>query len=106
MVIIADRTKPTAKIISAASVRSASYRLKANVADRMQLASVRYRLKEPKATKFGAWTTVKLGGNKRSQAWSRPLTLRKIGAWQIELQALDAAGNASKTAAIKMNRTK
>ena len=106
MVIIADRTKPTARIISPASVRSASYGLKANVADRTQLANVRYRLREPKATKFGAWTTVKLGGNKRSQVWSRPLTLRKTGAWHIELQSVDAAGNASKTADIKVNRSK
>jgi nitrogen fixation protein FixH len=106
IVVIADRTKPTAKITSAASVRSASYRLKANVADRAQLATVRYRLKKPRATKFGDWTIVNLRGNKLKQEWSRLLTLRKTGPWQIELQAVDAAGNASKTAAIKVNRTK
>ena len=76
------------------------------MADGAQLASVRYRVKEPKATKFGGWVTVKVGGNKLKQVWLRPLTLRKTGSWQIELQALDAAGNASTTAAIKVNRTK
>ncbi len=106
IVVIADRTKPTAKIVSAASVRSAGYRLRADLADRAQLASVRYRMKEPKSKQFGGWTTVSLSGNKLKQVWSRPLTLRKTGPWQIELQAVDAAGNASTTSAIKVSRTK
>jgi len=82
LVVIADWTEPT------------------------QLASVRYRLKEPKATKFGDWFTVNLRGNKLKQEWSRLLTLRKTGPWHIELQSVDTAGNASKTAVIKVNRAK
>ena len=80
--------------------------MQVEVADGAQLASVRYRMKEPRATKFSGWVPVNVGGNKLKQVWSRPLTLRKTGYWLVELQALDAAGNASTTAAIKVNRMK
>ena len=106
MIVIADQSKPTAKITSAASTNSRNYALRADLADRWELASVRYRLKQAKATRFGAWTTVKLSGNKFKQAWSSSLTLPMTGAWQIELEAIDAASNVSKPDAIKVNRTK
>ena len=93
----ADTTKPTVKVTSSSQALRRLYTLAARLADNVRPVAVRYRLKAPSAKTFGRWSSwTKLVNTAKSQNWSkRRIELSKLGTWQIQVQARDAARNTS-----------
>jgi hypothetical protein len=102
-----DRTRPTVRIVSPATVRGSNYRLVAKLADNIRPVRVQYRLRAPGAKAFGRWTSVNLRNKAKTQNWSLPrIALNKRGVWVIQVQVFDAAKNASLAPTIRVNRTR
>ena len=103
---ISDRARPTLKIISPATVRGSHYTMTVNLSDNVRPVRVQYRLRAPSAKDFGKWIPVNLRNKAKTQNWSSPhLTLNRLGVWQVQVQAFDAAKNASLVPTLRVNRT-
>jgi hypothetical protein len=101
-----DRTRPGVKIVSPNKVRGSHYTLRANLSDNVRPLRVQYRLRAPGAKDFGKWIPVNLRNKAKTQNWSSPrLTLNRRGVWQVQVQAFDAAKNASLVPTLRVNRT-
>ncbi len=59
-------------------------------------ASVRYRVRPPRATFFGRWITAPLpAGGKKNKSWQTNVVSRAEGIWQVEVVADDTKGGRS-----------
>jgi hypothetical protein len=92
-----DSSRPTVQITSPSQALSRFYTLAARLADDVRPVAVRYRLKAPLGKGFGPWTSwAALVNTAKSQNWSkRRVELPKLGNWQVQVQARDAALNTS-----------
>jgi len=102
-----DHTRPVVRLVSPNKVRGSHYTLTANLSDNIRPVRVQYRLRAPGAKAFGKWISVNLRNTAKAQNWSSPrLTLNTRGVWMIQVQAFDAAKNASLAPTIRVNRTR
>ena len=100
-----DEEAPAVKITSPGSVRGRLYTLAARLEDNVRPVRVRYRLMAPGQIKFGPWSSVALSEGASTRNWSRRgVELGKRGNWRVQVQAFDAAGNASVIKALTVRR--
>ena len=107
-VIGADASPPVVKVTApktaTASTGASSYVLKGSVTDNINATSVRFRVRGPKASTYGNWDSVNLGGDSKTKSWQRTISLARKGAWRVQVQALDGEQNASTVQTITLTR--
>jgi hypothetical protein len=99
-----DKQAPSVKITSARSLRSRVYTLAARLTDDVRPVRVQYRLRAPGGKAFGKWSSVTLRNKAKTQNWSQRVTLNRLGAWHIQVRAVDADNNASDVQMLRVNR--
>jgi hypothetical protein len=94
MVLVADRSVPSARRISPPTAITNNYRLRVSLSDAFSYPElVRYRLRPPNGA-FSAWSQqTKLNGTKPTKEWFVDLNMRKRGPWRVALEVRDKAGN-------------
>ncbi len=100
-----DRTKPKAKITSAKTVRGGTYTLRVSITDNLRPKRMEYRFKSPDG-RFTRWFSAELKPDGKRATWSKKLSFKKRGSWQVEVRAYDAAKNRSATVQLTVRRTK
>jgi uncharacterized repeat protein (TIGR03803 family) len=96
-VIVVDRRPPTLRVLSAAvfvSNGAGRVIMQGQASDNIGPARLQFRVRAL-GRPFGKWTTVALRGSGQHRTWKRALRLRGLGAWEVQLRVLDAAGNSS-----------
>jgi uncharacterized repeat protein (TIGR03803 family) len=103
-----DTLVPGLRVEGAASsgrvvTRLARLVLRGTASDNVNPAALRFRLKAP-GRSYGGWRSASLGGAAATESWSLALALPRRGVWQVQLHALDHAGNRSATKSISIRR--
>ena len=92
--VVADRSPPSIKVTSLPNAPLRAYSLSATLSDARSFPDrVRYRLRPPGGS-ISAWSSWQMFSDTSStREWKRNLDLGQRGAWRIEIEVRDKAGN-------------